>query len=101
MIFVYKTYTDTDEVRLDGHTFKHCKFIGSHLIYEGLGLVVFEHCTFKSPRFALEGPAKNTIDFLTGLYGSGEFGHNLVEKAFNQIRKIGKKLPKGPQGYGN
>lgn len=75
-------------VRLDGCQFISCKFISCNLEYSGLGQVSLVQCEFDNVKWSFTGPAKNTLQFLRGLYhGMGEQGRQLVDITFNNIRK--------------
>lgn len=75
-------------VQLDNNEFVECTFDHCKLIYSGLGPVSLVSCHFTNVGWDFAGPARNTIEFLRGLYhGMGEGGRQLVERTFEDIRK--------------
>src|SRR6266508_1854436 len=72
---------------LAGMRFEDCHFIQCQFIYQGDPFVDFTNCTFKQCDWVVDGPAENTLVFLSKVYrGFGDEGRNLVESVFNSIR---------------
>jgi hypothetical protein len=58
------------------------------MVYRGEQGVSIVDCLFKEPTWALDGPASNTLKFLTVAYHHlGEAGIKLIESTFDSIRK--------------
>jgi hypothetical protein len=86
-----RTFTN-ETVDIDFNIFVRCHFDKCTLIYHGSGVVGLEGCSFSQVNWTLADGAANTIKFLTGLYhGAGEGGRNLVERTFDDIRRLPKK----------
>ena len=73
-------------ISLDGKTFVKCHFENCEMNYSGLMQVSLKECTFNKCKWSFSGAAKNTIGFMTGMYGLGNTPAQVVEKAFDQIR---------------
>ena len=73
-------------IALDGKTFVNCHFENCELSYSGLMQVSLKECTFSKCKWFFAGAAKNTIGFMTGMYGLGGTQAKVVEKVFDQIR---------------
>jgi uncharacterized protein YjbI with pentapeptide repeats len=73
-------------IALDGKTFVKCHFENCNLNYSGLMQVSLKDCTFSKCKWSFSGAARNTIGFMTGMYGLGGASAKVIEKAFDQIR---------------
>jgi hypothetical protein len=76
-----------EPVQVDGFYFKDCKFLQSKIIFRGFEPVQFDGCLFDRCEWVFDGPAENTLLFLSALHrGLGLEGANLVEGIFESIR---------------
>jgi hypothetical protein len=67
------------KLSLDGGSFYGCVFRGCTLMFSGLLPVVLDNCQFQNNcRWEFNGPAMNTIQFLSAIYQGG--ARELVEK---------------------
>lgn len=83
-------------IALDGKTFVRCKFENCELNYSGLMRVGLTECTFKDCKWTFSGSAKNTVDFMAGIYSLNETSAKVVETAFEQIRLKAAALKNKP-----
>ncbi|MGI8743647.1 MAG: hypothetical protein ACR2NN_13955 [Bryobacteraceae bacterium] len=74
-------------VQLDGNAFVKCLFRRCVMKFSGVAPVQLTHCTFDACEFAFDGPAALTVGFMSALYNVGEFGKDLIERTFNNIRE--------------
>ncbi|HKJ74531.1 MAG TPA: hypothetical protein VKA19_10480 [Alphaproteobacteria bacterium] len=72
------------QIVLDGGSFYNCTFEECDLIYSGLMPVFMNGNTLKDCRWRFDGPAVNTMAFLTMLHNSG--ARELVEATFEGVR---------------
>src|SRR5438067_805199 len=78
---------------LDGNEYRGCTFSRCQLVFRGEQTFVIVDCLIQNPQWVAEGPAANTIKFLTEAYHNlGEPGIRLVEETFNNIR-LNKMCP--------
>ena len=83
-----------ETVALDGTRFEGCEFHGCTLVFRGEQPVQIVDCRLEKVKWRFEGPAKNTLRFLSAIYrGTGDGGRLTVENTFDAIRK--GELPKG------
>lgn len=76
------------KVVLDNQEFIDCVFDDCEMEYSGTARVILNGCHFNNATFTFTGPARNTFEFLHGLYhGLGEDGKNIVNDLFRHIRK--------------
>lgn len=80
-----KTIKNID-ISLDGKAFIKCHFLSCSLIYSGLMHVTLKDCTFEKCKWSFAGPAKNTVGFMTGMYGLGSTEAQVIETFFANIR---------------
>lgn len=74
-------------VILDGYQYKECTFSRCQLIFSGTGGYGLEGCNISPDSgFGFNGPAQNTLNFLSGVYRSNPNGKALVETIFQSIR---------------
>jgi len=83
MVATNKTFKK-QQIVLDGGSFYNCTFDECELIYSGLMPVFMNGNTLKNCRWRFDGPAINTMAFLTMLYSSG--AKDLVEATFSGVR---------------
>lgn len=82
-----KTFTNQDLV-VSGHTFSGCTFDGCRLIYTGVGDCELIASTMRKCRWAFDGPAASTMQFLAQLYHEcGPEGRRLVDETFAEVRR--------------
>lgn len=73
-------------VYLDDTVFINCIFDDCKLIFTGRGRVSFDRCTFIFCQWVFDGPAENTLLFLSAIFrGLGEEGRKLVRGIFESI----------------
>jgi hypothetical protein len=82
MNFVKQIFTD-ETVNLDDNSFDECTFVRCALVYKG-GPFRLVGNTLNSPRFVLDGPALNTLRFMSELYRGG--AKDIIELTFDSIR---------------
>jgi len=85
MLFEH-TFEKCTEI-LDGNQYKACEFRNCTLIYRGGSLPQMHYCHFSECSWKFEAAADRTIAFLKGLYHGGLGGKELIEAAFNNIRR--------------
>ncbi|WP_083870923.1 hypothetical protein [Marinobacter santoriniensis] len=74
-------------VQLDNNSFTACTFDNCALEFGGTGPVELNECSFNNVQWIFTGAAKNTLNFLHGMYsGMGEGGRQIVEATFDNIR---------------
>jgi hypothetical protein len=81
-------------ISLDGSTFIGCAFEQCTLIYSATLPISFEDNQFNACIWEFSGPAMNTINFKTSLYGHGDLGSQMIETAFEAIRKNAVRRPR-------
>jgi hypothetical protein len=88
---VYENLLITDEnVKVDGKTFRNCRFVNCRIIYAGGKVPEFTDCVFESCQWVFDGPAENTIQYFALLSnGLGLGGRELIEGVFDSIRQGG------------
>lgn len=79
-----RTFAAGEVVPIDGHTFAHCRFDGSILVFAGFDYVSFQHCVFNSVQWRFDGPSARVLAFLTSMYHGG--AQEFVENTFAAIR---------------
>lgn len=90
MIARGQTFKDIT-IYLDGCSFYECRFERCTIVVSGLMGSVLEAPHFQDCHWVLNGPARNTLQFLTNLHRGG--AHQLVENTLDVIR--GKRQPGG------
>ena len=80
------TYNNT-RLDLDGHEYINCTLNNCELVFRGERHTQLDGCQFNDCQWVLSGPAKNTMDFLRAVYHAGDWGKQLVEETFNNVRK--------------
>jgi hypothetical protein len=87
MIKVENQKIEKQVVILDGYHYKKCTFIQCQLIFSGMGLYGLEDCNISPDSgFGFNGPAQNTLNFLSAVHRSNPNGRALVEAIFQLIR---------------
>lgn len=82
-------------VRLDNNQYFKCEFNKCVIEYGGEGPISLDSCSFNGCDWVLVGYARNTLEFLSGMYhGMGDFGQQMVEATFNNIKKPQSALGK-------
>lgn len=74
-------------VRFDGNEFIGCTFRQCNLKYGGSGPVTLESCDFHDCKWAFTGPAQATLNFMTAMYQSSDWGKHLIEQTFENIKR--------------
>jgi len=81
------TYEST-VVILDNQSYENCIFRNCDIIYKGTSGINIVGCKFYDCSWKLEGSAANTLQFLRTMYkGMGDFGKQMVEATFENIKK--------------
>jgi hypothetical protein len=76
-----------ETVSVCGNEYHGCTFTRCTIVFRGDQSTALVECLFQQPKWVLEGPAANTLRFLTTMYHKlGEPGVRLVEETFNNIR---------------
>jgi hypothetical protein len=91
MIVRDQTFEDA-KISLDGGSFYSCTLRRCTLVYSGLLPVIFEGGIMDACKWEFNGPAMNTIQFLSAMYKGGSA--ELVESTFRAIR--GQAAPVTP-----
>lgn len=82
-------YEDVDfieqQVRLNNHEFRKCRFLRCHLLFDATQPSVIVGCSFQESTLHLEGAASDTMVFLSAMYEIKGFGDVAVRKIFNKI----------------
>ncbi|EIU6832498.1 hypothetical protein L5168_004505 [Vibrio parahaemolyticus] len=79
-------------IRLDNTEYKGCVFNNCIIEYAGQGPISLDSCDFNGCQWTLVGSAQNTMQFLSSMYhGMGEFGQQMVEATFNNIKQAPTK----------
>jgi hypothetical protein len=98
MIKVTDQTIENQVVILDGYHYHRCTFKRCQLIFCGMAPHNIEGCNL-SPEtgFGFNGPAQNTLNFLSSMHRSGPAGKALVETVFQSIRNgLPPQLPVAP-----
>ena len=80
------------KITLDGGSFYDCEFDECILVFNGLLPVTLEGNSFNNCTWRFNGPALNTVAFMTALYAGG--AKDVIENALQEIR--GQKAGPGP-----
>jgi hypothetical protein len=84
-----------ERVKIDGNEYKNCTFERCIIEYHGETAVRLLDCKFVACRWAFDGPAGNTIRFMSALYQNGDPTlQKLVDDTFDNVRK--GSLPRIP-----
>ena len=78
------SFEDQDIV-LDFHEFKDCKFKNCNMVFYGHGRVGMISCNFLDCRWTLSGPASATLNFMANLYKNGNGADKIIEETFQSI----------------
>jgi len=78
---------DGKVIDLDGNTFSGCTFRNCSFVFRAKASCLLVACKFKEDsQWAVDGPARGTLQFLSMLYHLGEAGRQVIEKFFDDIR---------------
>ena len=86
MKFEDQTFKDQD-ILLDGNQYIECTFNRCQIIFKGVESMALNNPTFSDCRWHFNGPAGNTLKFLSIVYGLGDNGKQLVEAIITSIRE--------------
>jgi hypothetical protein len=87
MLVSGQDFSNTAEL-VDGNTYKDCKFNACRLVYRGGPIPGIQNCEFHNCTWQFENAAERTLTFMRLIYhGMGPRGPELVEGAFDEIRK--------------
>ena len=85
-------FTDK-RIFLDGASFYGCRFERCTFIFSGVNPCALEGCAFgPGCQWEMEGPAKNTLEFLTALYRGG--AKEMIDATIDAVRQ--GRPTKGP-----
>lgn len=73
-------------VQLDNINYVNCSFDGCAVVYSGGGPIGLNSCNFTNCRWEFDGPAANTLKFLTLMY---KVQPELIESVFESVRRGG------------
>ncbi|MGH2614345.1 MAG: hypothetical protein ACRDJC_03835 [Thermomicrobiales bacterium] len=74
------------DILIDGREFFNCEFIQCRIVFRGTGPVQFEQCVFTECQWVFDGPAENTLFFLSALATDlGPEAAAMVENMLNGI----------------
>lgn len=77
---------ENERWEVDGLAFVRCKFKRCRLVFSGGDQVSFKDCTFADCDWVFDGPAENTLAYLSAMYhGLGPAGKQLVTSIFRGI----------------
>ena len=77
-------------VRIDNQTFEGCIFQNCIIEYAAEGPISLSGCSFNECQWVFVGSAQNTLNFMQVMYhGMGEFGQQMIEATFNNIKEGG------------
>ena len=79
---VYQDWILTGTVRLDGGTFRRCRFHKAVLIYSGGEPPTIEACTFDGATFEFAGAAGRTLALLKGMARSSSGLRDVFKASF-------------------
>ena len=77
---------EDQDIVLDFHEFKECKFTNCNMIYHGHGAVGLISCKFHQCKWVLDGPAKATLNFMANMYSNGNGAEELIDATFQKIK---------------
>ena len=84
--FVNQTF-DNKTVLIDGNRYEGCTFNSCTIEFRAVELPTLGNCHFAGCRWSFDGPAANTIRFLTALYGNGDPTlQSVVQQTLDNIR---------------
>lgn len=84
-----------ERVKLDGNEYKNVTFERCIMEYHGTSAVKLVDCKFVACRWAFDGPAGNTVRFMSAIYQNGDpVLQKLIEDTFAGIRT--GKMPRIP-----
>jgi hypothetical protein len=72
-------------VPVDGHEFVACTFMNAVLVYSGGDPPSFRGCILREWRFAFEGPAGNTVNFLRSMAPPTSGFSDVVRQTFPDL----------------
>ncbi|MDQ3226810.1 MAG: hypothetical protein M3Q50_09300 [Chloroflexota bacterium] len=74
------------DVLIDGQRFFNCRFIESRIVFRGTAPVQFEDCVFTECQWVFDGPAENTLRFLSAL--ANDLGPEANAMVVNMLQGI-------------
>lgn len=83
--FKNRSFTEADELTVDGMLFIDCRFTKTHLIYRGGELPGFSNCQLESCQFSFSDAAARTIGYLAFLQKVG--ASMVVDAVFDEVRR--------------
>ncbi len=85
--FIKQTFLD-QTIDLDFQVFEDCQFENCKMVYRGFGAVSMGGCSFKKVEWVFADAARNTVSFMSSMYGgAGSGGKELIKRMFEGITK--------------
>jgi hypothetical protein len=87
MVHKENTTVTGERVKLDGNSYVNVTFERCIMEYHGTASVKLQDCKFVACRWAFDGPAGNTIRFMSAIYQNGDPTlQKLIDDTFGSIR---------------
>lgn len=90
---IYKGQEFSGRVEIDGNSYVACTFEDVVLVYAGGEPPSFAGCIFREWRFAFEGPAGNTINFLKSMGPKQSGFSDVLRQTFPEVAASGAPSP--------
>src|SRR5215204_5243773 len=74
------------DVLIDGQKFFNCEFIQSRIVFRATAPVQFDQCVFTECQWVFDGPAENTLRFLSAL--ANDLGPEANAMVINMLNGI-------------
>lgn len=87
VMHIHKYPFEDQDIVLDFHEFKECKFKNCNMIFHGYGPVGLVGCEFLNCRWTFSGPASATLNFMAHMCKNGSGAEKIIEETFNNILK--------------
>lgn len=82
---LHKAKEFTGRVEVDGNAYVACVFEDVVLVYSGGTPPSFAGCVFRNWKFAFEGPAGNTVNFLKSLAPKQSGLSDVIRETFPEV----------------
>lgn len=79
------SFKDQD-IRLDGVAYRNCQFEGCRIVFGGHLTTALENNQFKDCTWLFDGPAAQTLQFMSAMHAQGADARTLIEATFQTIR---------------
>jgi len=74
-----------ERIDLNGNDFRHCKFVGCTMVFNGVGPYALEHNEITDCHWQFEGPAASTVAFMKALYAMRPDGRETILRTFQDV----------------